>query len=366
MEKDDFEQVVFFQDRNTGLKAIVAIHSTLLGPALGGTRFWEYETELDALRDAMRLAKAMTMKAAAAGLGLGGGKAVIIGNPKQKTEALLRAYGRFIQSLGGRYITAEDVGTTLEDIRLIAEETRFVTGVKLDPSPFTAYGVFHGIKACLEHLFGDGSLEGVRVAVQGLGKVGGELVRLLVEAGAEVIATDIDAEKVESFREGFGVEIVEPKEIFSAKCDVLSPCALGGVINDATIKKLACKIIAGGANNQLEAEKHAFMLARRGILYAPDYVINAGGLIAVSGEYKGITDEKLLKEEIEKIGGRLKRIFRMAEEKPRYSTAKAADEFALERLKGIRSLKKIFQPFNEQLGLLHGRHWKTITSASKL
>ena len=341
MEKDDFEQVVFFQDRATGLKAIVAIHNTLLGPALGGTRFWQYETELDALGDAMRLAKAMTMKAAAAGLNLGGGKAVIIVNPKQKSEALLRAYGRFIQSLGGRYVTAEDVGTTLEDLRIIAEETRFVTGVKLDPSPFTAYGVFHGIKACLEYVFGDESLEGVRIAVQGVGKVGGELVRLLVEAGAEVVATDIDAERLESFRERFGIETVEPSDIFSVKCDVFSPCALGGVINDESIRKLTCKIVAGGANNQLESEKHGDFLVKRGILYAPDYVINAGGLIAVGREYEGLTDEKLLKEEIEKIGDRLKGIFRIAEER-NLSTAKAADEFALRRIEGVRKLKKIY------------------------
>ena len=345
MEKDDFEEIVFFQDRETGLKAIVAIHNTLLGPALGGTRFWPYETELDALKDVMRLAKAMTMKASAAGLNLGGGKAVIIGDPRQKSEALLRAYGRFIQSLGGRYITAEDVGTTLEDIRIVAEETKFVTGVKLDPSPFTAYGVFHGIKACLEHVFGDGSLDGVRVAIQGLGKVGGELTRLLVKAGAEVVATDIDLEKVENFKNELGIEVVEPREIFSVKCDVFSPCALGGVINDATVKRLACKIVAGGANNQLESDELGVVLAKRGILYAPDYVINAGGLIAVGREYEGITDERVLKAEIEKIGERLKRIFHMCENKSgTYSTAKAADAYALERIERIKNLKRIYQP----------------------
>ncbi len=350
MQEDDFEEVVFFQDKNTGLKAIVAIHSTVLGPALGGTRFWEYRTELDALKDAMRLAKAMTMKAAAANLNLGGGKAVIMGNPKVKSEALLRVYGRFIQSLGGRYITAEDVGTTLEDIRIIAEETKFVTGVKLDPSPFTAYGVFHGIKACLDHVFGDSSLDGVRVAVQGLGKVGGELVRLLIEAGAEVIATDIDRQRVEEFRERFReMEIVEPAEIFSVKCDVFSPCALGGVIGDDTIKMLNCKIVAGGANNQLESDRHGDVLAKKGILYAPDYVINAGGLIAVGREYEGITDKKRLLKEIEGIGGRLKRIFRMSEEMAEsepYSTARAADAFVRERIERIRCLKRIYQPFS--------------------
>ncbi len=350
MQEDDFEEVVFFQDKNTGLKAIVAIHNTVLGPALGGTRFWEYRTELDALKDAMRLAKAMTMKAAAANLNLGGGKAVIMGNPKVKSEALLRVYGRFIQSLGGRYITAEDVGTTLEDIRIIAEETKFVTGVKLDPSPFTAYGVFHGIKACLDHVFGDPSLDGVRVAVQGLGKVGGELVRLLIEAGAEVIATDIDRQRVEEFRERFReMEVVEPAEIFSVKCDVFSPCALGGVISDDTIKMLNCKIVAGGANNQLESDRHGDVLAKKGILYAPDYVINAGGLIAVGREYEGITDKKRLLKEIEGIGERLKRIFRMSEEMAEsepYSTARAADAFARERIERIRCLKRIYQPFS--------------------
>jgi leucine dehydrogenase len=282
MEKEDFEEVVFSQDKANNLKVIVAIHDTTLGPALGGTRIWNYRSEVEALKDVLRLAKAMTLKAAAAGLNLGGGKAVIIGDPgKVKSEALLQTYGRFIQSLGGRFITAEDVGTTVQDMKIIRTETEYVVGTKLDPSPFTAYGVYRGIKACLEHVYGDKSVEDIHVAVQGLGKVGGELVRLLFESGAKVTVTDIDKDKAKRFLK-MGAEYVEPSRIYSVECDVFSPCALGGVINDSTIKRLKCRIIAGGANNQLESEKHGDLLAEMRILYAPDYIINAGGLIAVA------------------------------------------------------------------------------------
>jgi leucine dehydrogenase len=352
MQEDDFEEVVFFNDKSVGLKAIVAIHNTVLGPALGGTRICEYKTELDAVRDAMRLAKAMTMKASAAGLNLGGGKAVIIGNPKKiKSEAFFKTYGKFIESLAGRYITAEDVGTTVEDMRVVATETKHVTGIELDPSPFTAYGVYHGIKACVKHMFGDSSLEGLTVAVQGLGKVGGRLVELLLNDGCHVVAADVDEDRVREFKDK--VEIVRPSAVYSVKCDVFSPCALGGVINENTIKKLKCKIVAGGANNQLESEKLGEKIAGMGIIYAPDYIINAGGLIAVAREYemavkgKEVNTDKILRE-VEGIKERLLRIFEMSEEylekgKP-VSTQRIADIFAMERIEKISSIRKMYLP----------------------
>ena len=354
MERDDFEEVVFFQDRRVGLKAVVAIHSTALGPALGGTRIWNYESEVEAVLDALNLAKAMTLKAAAAELNYGGGKAVIIGDPKKiKSEQLLRSYGRFIQSLCGRFVTGKDVGTTVEDVRVMSFETEYVTGVELDPSPFTAYGVLRGIKASLKYVFGDDSLEGVRVAVQGVGKVGGELVNLLVESGAKVVASDVDREKLKRISK-LGVETVKPNEIYSANCDVFSPCALGGVLNDLTIRKLRCKIVAGAANNQLEKEKIADDLARREILYAPDFIINAGGLIAVAYEYECRRKGKEIKEsslmgKIEKIGDRLMEIYRISEELldssgRRISTHKAAKMWAVERMEKIAGMRRMFVP----------------------
>ncbi|WP_202962739.1 Glu/Leu/Phe/Val dehydrogenase dimerization domain-containing protein [Geoglobus acetivorans] len=354
MEREDFEQIVFFQDSHSGLKAIVVIHDTTLGPALGGTRMWNYRNEIEALRDVMRLARAMTFKAAAAGLNFGGGKGVIIGDPKRdKNEVLLRSYGRFVQSLGGRYITAEDAGTTLEDMRVLMSETEYVTGVNLDPSPFTAYGVYCGIKACLEYVFGDGNVEGVHVAVQGVGKVGSELVKLLLENGAKVTVTDVDTERVKE-AVNQGAEYVDPGKIYSVECDVFSPCALGGIINDSTIRRLRCSIVAGAANNQLENESMGEMLSSLGILYAPDYIINAGGLITVAREYECARRCETLKEheiyrEVRKIGERLREIFRLSEEiinssGKRVSTVKAADIFAMRRIDGIRCLRRIYLP----------------------
>jgi len=350
---EGFEEIVFFSDPKTGLKSIVAIHDTTLGPALGGTRIWNYRSEFEALKDVMRLAKAMTLKAAGAGLNLGGGKAVIIGNPEEiKNEYLLRSYGRFIETLGGRFITGEDVGTTLEDIRAMAVETKYVTGVMYDPSPFTAYGVYAGMKACLRHVYGDDSLEGIHVAVQGLGKVGLELAKLLIEDGARLMVTDIDGRRVRECIEigGKCVEYVEPSRIYSVECDIFSPCALGGVINDSTVKKLNCRIIAGAANNQLESEKHGEMLSRMEILYAPDFIINAGGLITVANEYMhGEINPDILKREIERVGERLEKIFRMSESMldrsgMPMSTSKAAEMFALQRIERIAGMKRIYIP----------------------
>lgn len=353
MQRDDFEEVVFFQDSKTGLKAIVAIHNTTLGPAFGGTRMWSYRNEIEALRDVMRLAKAMTFKAAAAGLNFGGGKGVIIGDPKKdKNEALLRSYGRFVQSLGGRFITAEDVGTCVEDMRVIMSETDYVSGTSFDPSPFTAYGVYCGIRACLEYVFGDGSVEDVHVAVQGVGKVGSELVRLLVENGARVTVTDLDAGKIRALLD-LGVEYVDPGKIYSVQCDVFSPCALGGVINDSTVRRLRCSIVAGAANNQLENESTGEVLADLGILYAPDYIINAGGLIAVAHEYECFERQRVLKRseiigEVEKIGHRLGEVFefweKMVDAGKSVSTAKAADLLTLSRIEKIECMKGIYLP----------------------
>ncbi|HKL13578.1 MAG TPA: Glu/Leu/Phe/Val dehydrogenase dimerization domain-containing protein, partial [Halanaerobiales bacterium] len=249
LELDDYEQVVFNYDEASGLKAIIAIHDTTLGPALGGTRIWDYETEEEALNDVLRLAKGMTYKSAAAGLNLGGGKAVIIGDPKEiKSEELWRAYGRFVQSLNGRYITAEDVNTNVDDMHIVAEETDFVTGLPStsgDPSPVTALGVFHGIRASADEVYGTDDLNGKVVAVQGVGHVGYYLVKHLKEAGADVIVTDIKQDNIDKVVEDFGVKVVEPGKIYSVDCDIFAPCALGAVINDDTIPQLNCDIVAG-------------------------------------------------------------------------------------------------------------------------
>src|SRR5712691_7572216 len=269
----EFEQVVFFHDPPSGLRAIVAIHSTALGPALGGTRFYPFQSEEEALHDVLRLARGMTYKAAAAGLDLGGGKAVIIGDPKRiKSEELLRAYGRFIETLGGRYITAEDIGTNRDDMDIIRRETRYVTGVSPelggsgDPSTVTAYGVYLGMVACAEEAWQEHTLEGRRVAVQGVGKVGYHLVKHLVEDGrANVVVSDVDVDLVARAVRDFGVETAEPDKIHAVECDIFAPCAMGGIIRDDTIPELKCSIVAGSANNQLGRPEHGEALAEVGI-----------------------------------------------------------------------------------------------------
>jgi leucine dehydrogenase len=279
------EEVLFGADRESGLRTIIAIHDTSLGPALGGTRFYPYVDEDAALRDVLRLAKGMTLKSAAAGLDLGGGKAVIIGDPATLwSEDLIRAYGREIDSLGGRYVTAEDVGTTVEDMVLISEETPWVSGLPFDeggsgdPSPATARGVMAALRAIGERLWGSGDLAGRRVAVQGIGKVGMDLVRRLTEVGAETIVTDSNA--------------VTLDEIYDVECDVFSPCALGAVLNDETIPRLRCTAIAGSANNQLAVDHDVEQIVDRGILYAPDFVVNAGGVINIAVETDGYSLER--------------------------------------------------------------------------
>jgi len=341
---------VYFNDPSSGLRAIIAIHSTTLGPALGGTRFYPYSGEDAALHDVLRLSRGMTYKAAAAGLDLGGGKAVIIGDPKRaKSEELLRAYGRFVASLGGRYITAEDVGTSRDDMDLIRRETRFVTGVSPsmggsgDPSPITAYGVYLSMLACAEDTWHEHSLRGRRVAVQGLGKVGYALVKLLVEdGGATVIASDIDVDSMARVVRDFGVQTAAPDQIHAVECDVFAPCALGGIINDETIPRLRCSVVAGSANNQLERPEHGRALQELGILYAPDYVVNAGGLINVADELQAYQPERA-RASVENVYRTLRDVFTIAREN-HISTAEAADRFAESRIDRIGRVHRYWVP----------------------
>lgn len=287
----EYEQVVFGHDPDSGLRTIISIYSTALGPALGGTRFWPFPGEDAALNDVLRLSKAMAYKNAAAGLDIGGGKAVIIGDPHTaKTPELLRAYGRVVERMNGAYITTADVGTTAADMDVIAEGTRHVVGTPAksgDPSPNTAYGVWSGMRAVAERLWGEPSMKGRRVIVQGVGKVGGELARLLADEGAHVAVADVDSVAAGKLAAEIGGDALDPATVLEVECDVLAPCALGPVVTDATVPRFACRAIAGAANNQLERPEHGRALMQRGILYAPDYVINAGGVINVAGEIMG-------------------------------------------------------------------------------
>ncbi len=341
---DGYEQVVFCSDDQSGLRAIIAIHSTALGPGLGGTRFYPYESEDQALVDVLRLSQGMTYKAAAAGLDVGGGKAVIIGDPKRvKNEELLRAYGRFVETLGGRYITAEDVGTSLEDMDTVRRETRWVTGCSHtyggsgDPSPVTAYGVFQGMKACLLEAFGDSDLAGRSVALQGVGKVGYALCSHLAEAGAKVTIADVDVDNLGRAVSNFGVETASLDEIHKLDVDIFAPCALGGVVNDDSLSELRCRIIAGAANNQLAREEHGEKLRDLGILYAPDFVINAGGLINVEDELRGYDRGRAMKS-VEGIYKQLQHVFAIASDR-QISTAQAAKEYAQDRIRKISRIR---------------------------
>ena len=341
-----YEQLVFCHDKATGLRAIVAIHDTTLGPALGGCRMYPYASEDDAIVDVLRLARGMTYKAAASGLNLGGGKSVIIGDPRTgKSEALFRSFGRYIETLGGRYIVAEDVGTSTEDANFIRVETEHVVGVDVtrggsgDPSPFTALGVLQGMRACVEEVFGTTSLEGRTVAVQGIGHVGYHLCRLLHEAGAGLIVTDVDTDALGRAVREFGAKAVEPDEILTIPCDVYAPCALGATVNDETLPKLRCRIIAGSANNVLLEARHGEALAGRGILYAPDYVINAGGLINVADELEGYNERRATKR-VMRIEERIRRIIAISR-RDGVATNVAADTVALERIAAIGSMERL-------------------------
>jgi leucine dehydrogenase len=295
----DHEQIVFCNDNSTGLKAIIAIHNTVLGPGLGGTRVWNYNNEAEAINDVMRLSRGMTYKAAISGLNLGGAKAVIIGDAsKIKTEALMRKFGRFVENLNGKYITAEDVNTTTRDMEYVNMETDHVVGLPEsmggggDPSPVTAYGVYMGMKASAKNVFGSDSLSGKKIAVQGVGKVGGHLLEFLHKEGASLYISDINKDILSHYAITLGATVVNGDEIYGLDVDVFAPCALGAVLNDANIEKLKCAIIAGAANNQLAEETiHGPALMKKGITYAPDFLINAGGLINVYQEHIGYNKE---------------------------------------------------------------------------
>ncbi len=297
------EQVVFCYDKDTGLKAIIAIHNTVLGPALGGTRMWMYNSENEALNDVLRLSRGMTYKASISGLNLGGGKAVIIGDSKKdKSEPLFRRFGRFINNLGGKYITAEDVGTSTQDMEYVRKETSFVTGIAEsqggggDPSPVTAYGVYMGMKASAREAWGNDSLKGKKILVQGVGHVGENLVRHLTEEQAIVLITDINEEALKNVSSHYGAEVVKGDGIYDLDIDIYAPCALGATLNSDSIARLKCSVVAGAANNQLADETiHGPMLMQKGIIYAPDFLINAGGLINVYSELNGYNRENALK-----------------------------------------------------------------------
>jgi leucine dehydrogenase len=350
MGRRDHEQVVFCNDPDTGLRSIIAIHDTTIGPALGGCRMWAYTTEEEALKDVLRLARGMSYKAAIANLNLGGGKAVIIGDSKKdKSELLFRSFGRFVEGLGGRYITAEDVGTSVADMEWVRMETQYVTGISRalggsgDPSPVTGYGVFVGMKACVNKVMGRDNLAGLKVAVQGVGHVGYYLCKLLHEDGAVIYATDLDEEALKRVVNEFQATAVEPDSIYSLAVDIFAPCALGAVINDQTIGQLKCAIIAGAANNQLEVEsKHGLELKDRGILYAPDYAINAGGLINVANELEGYNRTRAFSQ-TEGIYETLQRIFKLSEEED-IPTHEAANRVAEKRMADLSKLKNIYLP----------------------
>lgn len=344
-EQTGHEQVLYGYDEYSGLKTIIAIHSTALGPALGGLRFYPYGSEQEALVDVLRLSRGMSYKAAAAGLDLGGGKAVIIGDSfTDKSERLFRAYGRIVDSLRGRYITAEDVGTTAKDMELIRRETMWAVGIPIpeggsgDPSPATARGLFAGLTATSEFFWNTDDLSGRRVAVQGVGKVGYYYVEHLVNAGCEVIVADTYGPAIERVTRDFGVKAVEPDEILFVDCDVLSPCALGASLDEQTIPKLATQVIAGAANNQLATDEDGDRIAGRGILYAPDFVVNAGGLINVFEEMRGYEKTRAM-HHVDSIHGATKRILEKARDDDTNPHV-AAVGVAEERMRTIGDLRR--------------------------
>ncbi|CAM1362757.1 Leucine dehydrogenase [Tenacibaculum litoreum] len=335
---DNHEQIVFCNDEDTGLKAIIGIHNTTLGPALGGTRMWQYKSEWEALNDVLRLSRGMTYKSAVTGLNLGGGKAVIIGDAKtQKNDALMRKFGEFVNSLSGKYITAEDVGMETRDMDIIREVTPHVTGVSEsiggsgNPSPVTAYGVYMGMKAAAKYKFGTDNLDGKKVLVQGVGHVGETLVKHITDEGAQVILNDINEARLEELSKKYGANVVLGNDIFGLDVDIYAPCALGATINDESIAQLKAKVIAGAANNQLANElKHGTMLKDKGIAYAPDFLINAGGIINVYAEVVGYDKAESLKR-TENIYNTTLEIFNLSE-KENITTHQAAFNIAQARI----------------------------------
>ncbi len=348
ISEHNHEKVVFCHDQETGLKAIIGIHNTVLGPALGGTRMWSYASEAEALDDVLRLSRGMTYKAAISGLNLGGGKAVIIGDAKKdKSEALLRRFGRFVKNLNGAYITAEDVGMTTKDMEYIRMETEHVSGLPEsmggsgDPSPVTAYGTYMGMKAAAKKAFGSDSLEGKKISVQGVGHVGGYLVELLAKENAQIYITDIYEDRLREVSNKYNAKIVSMDEIYDLDVDIYSPCALGGTVNDNTLDRLKCQVIAGCANNQLRDEKiHGPALIEKGIVYAPDFLINAGGLINVYSELQGYNRESAYAQ-TERIYGYTLDIFELAEKEGIY-TQLAATKMAEKRINSIGKVRSTF------------------------
>ncbi|GIX49004.1 MAG: leucine dehydrogenase [Candidatus Tectimicrobiota bacterium] len=348
MEQYDYENLVFCQERAVGLRAIIAIHDTTLGPATGGARMWTYATEWEAIEDALRLARGMTYKYAAAGVNLGGGKCVILGDPKRdKSEALFRSLGRFIDRLGGLYLTGEDVGTTLRDMEYIRMETPYVVtlpaawGGAGPIAPATAFGVVQGMKACVEAVFGRQRLDGLRVVVQGLGAVGSEVVPLLLEEGAQVAVADIDPEKVQRLSAAYPVTVLDPQAVYDAEMDIFCPCALGGILNDDTIPRLKCRIVCGSANNQLRDEHHGALLEARGILYAPDYIVNAGGTIFDTDRFNpgGFQRERAMAN-VARIYETMAALIRLRDEE-KLPMARAADLLAERRLAAVGQAKRL-------------------------
>lgn len=341
------EQLVFCHDEALGLKAIIAIHNTVLGPAMGGTRMWNYQSEEEAIRDVLRLSRGMTFKNAIAGLNIGGGKAVIIGDAKKiKTEALMRRFGKFVHSLNGKYWTAEDVNMSAHDMEYIHMETPYVTGIPEsmggsgDPSPVTAFGVFTGMKAAAKKAYGHDSLKDKKIVVQGAGHVGSYLIEHLIKDGAEVYVSDIFEEKVAAItKKHTMVKVANPKELYSMDMDIYAPCALGATLNDETIPQLKCAIVAGGANNQLDEEdKHASMLKSRGIIYAPDFLINSGGITNVYYEQQGNYNKHRVYEQTERIYNVCLEVLNFAEDN-QTTTHKAALQLALNRISDVGKVK---------------------------
>jgi len=343
---NDHEQIVFCNDPDTGLKAIIGIHNTVLGPALGGTRMWNYATEWDALNDVLRLSRGMSFKSAITGLNLGGGKAVIIGDAKtQKTPELMKRFGEFVHSLSGKYITAEDVGMETSDMDLVRTVTPYVTGISEDkggagnPSPITAYGVFMGMKAAAKYAYGSDHLEGKKVLVQGIGHVGEVLVEHITNEGGKVIISDINQERLEEVSKKYGATIFEGDDVYAADMDIYAPCALGATVNDETIGKLKAKVIAGAANNQLAHEdKHGLMLQERGIVYAPDFLINAGGIINVYAELENYGKQEIIRK-TENIFDTTLEILNTAELSG-ITTHQAALKVAVERIESKKNSNK--------------------------
>ncbi len=343
LENYGHEQIAFFHDKESGLKAIIGVHSTVLGPSLGGCRMWKYTDEQAALRDVLRLSRGMTFKAAVAGLKLGGGKAVVMADARtEKTPAMLKAFGKAVEAMAGRYITAEDVGMSVSDIDTIRGYTKYAVGGSNeggsgDPSVMTAFGVFQGMKASLKAANLGESLEGARVAIQGVGNVGYHLASYLSAAGAKLIISDIYPSQVEKIVQEFGAEIVAPDQIYAADCDIFAPCALGAILNSRTIPQLKCKVVAGSANNQLEADSDGFDLFSRGIVYAPDYAINSGGLINVAAELDGYNQEKVLAQ-VTKVYNTIATIHEHSKNE-NIPPHQAADAMAEKRLVEAKKLK---------------------------